>query len=423
MRRRRRSPSAARSARPSARLPRCGPGRHGACRCRAAAPPPPAGPAGTPAAATGLASTQVSTRCRSTVKRCTADADGRNRMPRHSGSQRSIRPHWSSSSHTGTRPGPAASRRTSSRRAWSGHGSGSSGWLAASRAAVLGASVRPFVAAAVAALSASQGSSRGWAACASTTSPSSDATPPPSRTRAGRRLVRGQARWVGAARTWSTRRHVSWARCAVRLPRSRTWNASASGLVPSRAATSGISSGCSRSPRRPATSCRVSRTSSSADRCASPARWGTSTSQVATSARSTAPSRRPPPDSLRSGTAACARSPARSTRWAQASFSSGSRARASRRQSPRTVERSAMLRSTSPATCRASSIPVAARRSRDAMSRIDTVSRTAWSSGTPSSHSGYQSASASFATRSPDSDGSCRSTTSMSLYGDSSPRP
>ena len=49
------------------------------------------------------------------------------------------------------------------------------------------------------------------------------------------------------------------------------------------------------------------------------------------------------------------------------------------------------------------------------MSRIEAVSRTEWSSGTPSSHSGYQSDSASAATVSLRSDGSCTSTTSMSL--------
>ena len=73
---------------------------------------------------------QVSTRCRSTVKRWITEACGSSRIRSHSGSTRSTAPVSSRVSQTARSPGPAASSRTNSWRAPSGHGSGRVGALA-----------------------------------------------------------------------------------------------------------------------------------------------------------------------------------------------------------------------------------------------------------------------------------------------------
>ena len=161
--------------------------------------------------------------------------------------------------------------------------------------------------------------------------------------------------------TSSTLRQASAARCARRRPMLRVSSSSSSGGRSRNRATSTMWSGSSFSNRRPDTSCRASRTSSRAERRPSVSACGTSTSHVATSARIITPSRSPPPDSLRSGTAEWASQPDRAMRASRDSRTSARRRRASRRQSVSTSERSASTSPASPATVRASSIPVAAR--------------------------------------------------------------
>ena len=157
----------------------------------------------------------------------------------------------------------------------------------------------------------------------------------------------------------------------IRRPTSRTCRCAdpASGR-PRPAASSGQVSGATRSVARPATAWSTSRTSSSASRLGSRSAWETSTSQVATSARSTVASRRPPTDSLRSGTDACASSPVRSPRRSTSSRSAGQLARARRGASARAgPARSRRVRDGSPARWRASRSPSATRGSSRAVSR------------------------------------------------------
>ena len=135
---------------------------------------------------------QVSTRCRSTVKRWITDACGSNRIRSHSGRIRSTAPVSSRVSQTARSPGPAASSRTNSWRAPSGHGSGSAGPSRTRRAVLVGESSTSRSAASAAARSSSSGSLAGSASAASTTSPAESATPGPSGSRRGLRTAAGE---------------------------------------------------------------------------------------------------------------------------------------------------------------------------------------------------------------------------------------
>ena len=142
--------------------------------------------------------------------------------------------------------------------------------------------------------------------------------------------------------TSSTLRQASAARCAKRRPMLRVSSSSSSGGRSRNRATSTMWSGSSFSQPAPGhTSCRASRTSSRAERRPSVSACGTSTSHVATRARIITPSRSPPPDSLRSGTAEWASQPDRAMRASRDSRTSARRRRVSRRQSVSTSERSA----------------------------------------------------------------------------------
>ncbi len=226
---------------------------------------------------------------------------------------------------------------------------------------------------------------------------------------------------LGSRSTASARRHASRARWVIRRARPRVcrWAAVPSGR-PSISAISGQYSGTTRSVARPATACSASRTSSRALRQRSRSWCGTSTSQLATSALSTFASRRPPSDSFRSGTEACASSPLRRLRVELISRISGSRVRASRRHWVSTAVRRRRVRLGSPARWRTSSMPVATRGSASACASTSSTVRTEWSTSAPESHSGYQT----WPAQSPvGTDASCTSTTSRSLYGASSWRP
>ena len=194
------------------------------------------------------------------------------------------------------------------RVALAGHGSGSSPRVSARWVAVFDPSGSPARAAAAAARRATSGSSRGSASRMTMTSSSSRPTPSASGATTGPDVVIVVGR---DSRTSSTRRHARAARWARRRPMLRVCSSSSSGSRPRNRAASTMWSGSSFSNRRPDTSCRASRTSSSADRRPSDSPCGTSTSHVATSARIITPSRSPPPDSLRSGTAECASQPDR----------------------------------------------------------------------------------------------------------------
>ena len=201
---------------------------------------------------------QVSTRCRSTVKRWITDACGSNRIRSHSGRIRSTAPVSSRVSQTARSPGPAASSRTNSWRAPSGHGSGSAEPSRTRRAVLVGESSTSRSAASAAARSNSSGSV-GSASASSTTSPAESATPGPSGSRRGRRTAAGED---GRRSTSSVRRHVSRERWAIRRPSTRRcrWTAAAS-ASPSPGASSAQTSGPIRSPARPETSCSTSRAS------------------------------------------------------------------------------------------------------------------------------------------------------------------
>ena len=361
---------------------------------------------------------QVSTTCRSTVKRWMAEACGSSRIRSHSGRIRASAPVSSRVSHTPSSPRPEASSRTSSCRASVGHGSGSGGDSRTSRAAVGGASRASCSAAAAQARSSSTGSSEGRARLSSTTSPADRATPVASGVSEGRRRPCTVA---GLDSTPSTRRQVSRERWVIRRPSSRTcFCAARASATPRRAARSGHISGAIRSVPRPASSCTTSRTSSRDCRVRSRSACGTSTSQVATSALSTVASRRPPSASLRSGTDRWASSPTSSWRERTRSRSAGSWARAWRRQCASIVVRSRRVRLGSPARCRRSSSPRATRRSPPAAAAISGKVRTEWSILLPESHSGYHTRPASSPGSTPSSE---TRTTSRSECGASSPRP
>ncbi len=360
---------------------------------------------------------QVSTRWRSTVKRCTTDACGSSRTRSHSGRIRSSAPVSSRVSQTPSRPGPAARSRTNRSRASTGHGSGNGGESRTSRAAVGGARTRSRSAASLAARRSSSGSSAGLAPRSRTTSSKEIATPGATVSSLGRRPPTE----LGCRCTASARRHASRERWVRRRARPRVWTCA---VVPSgrssRWAISSQYSGTTRSVARPATACRASRTSSRAIRHRSRSTWGTSTSQLATSALSTVASRSPPMDSLRSGTEACASSPVIRPRSETSSCSSPRRVRASRRHWLSTADRSRSVRLGSPARWRASSMPVATRRSAAAWSSTSSTVRTEWSTLAPESQRGYQI----WPAQSPSStSGSWTSTTSRSLKGASSWRP
>ena len=200
----------------------------------------------------------------------------------------------------------------------------------------------------------------------------------------------------------------TWA-CAVRASASSSRSASWSHI-----------SGTTRSVARPPISCTRSRTSSRARRDFSRSTAGTSTSQVATIALITTASRSPPYISFRSGTEACASSPARRCRSTLIVLSSGSRARACLRQCASIVVRSRSTSPRSPARCRMSSSPRATRRSPVEDESISENDRTEWSSLGAVSQSGYQTCSA---TDPGETASSCTRTTSQSEKGASSPRP
>ncbi len=159
----------------------------------------------------------VSTRCRSTVHRCTALRCGRQRTRSQSGSRRVTRSSASSASQTGIAFSPAPSSVISCSRASSGHGTGSGLVSAARRRTVLSDNGRPACAAAAAARSGSAGSWPGRAGAASTASPSISTTPSAS----GRRSIgpraapvpkpnlRRPARVLRARSTRSTSRQVT----------------------------------------------------------------------------------------------------------------------------------------------------------------------------------------------------------------------
>ena len=210
----------------------------------------------------------------------------------------------------------------------------------------------------------------------------------------------------------------------MRRPRRRTtcWASSAS-LTPSPGASDPHSSGVSRSVPRPAASWSRSLRSSRRARQRSRSTWGTSTSQVATSALRIVASRSPPADSLRSGTETWASSPFFRTRSLTASRSWGRLRRASRRHPESTSARSRSVVAVSPARCRASSSPRATRTSARAAAVTSARARTEWSSGRPLSHSGYQTWPATSATTFSGTCSSWTSTTSRSEKGASSSRP
>ena len=126
-----------------------------------------------------------SSRCRSTVNRCTGLRCALIRTLSHSGISRTMSPARSSASNTGTARSPVPSRATSSLRASSGHGSGSGAHSVTRRSIANGANGRPCSAAARAARRTSTGSAHGSAARASTTSPPWLTTPRASGWRSG----------------------------------------------------------------------------------------------------------------------------------------------------------------------------------------------------------------------------------------------
>ena len=256
------------------------------------------------------ASMQVSTRCRSTVKRCTDRGVRQQPDPlplRQDPVQRAglveglpdaeqARARPRAAGRTGRAPRPATGRR-------------SGGPSRASRAAVAGASTRSRSAASAAARSSSSGSC-GRAARRGRGRPPRRRSRRPGRPVSSRGPARGRS-GSGWRSTASTRRQASRERWVIRrrqsagVPLGGGRRRAGRAARRSRPSTPGDPVG---GPARPP-SCSASRTSSSASRQRSRSACGTSTSQVATSALSTVASRRPPSDSLRSGTEACASSP------------------------------------------------------------------------------------------------------------------
>ena len=244
-----------------------------------------------------VASTQVCTRWRSTVCRCTAVRCGRLRTPAHSGNQVVARPAWSRVSQTPTSGSPAPSSRTSASVACVGHGVGSGTDVLARCDAVTGDSGSPCTAAAAAARTAMVGSLTGAAADESTTSPSCS-TRPGSSGRSRGFCRRSPRRRVVAPRA---RRSVRSRLCeTVRAAEATLVSSASASGTPSATATASCSASSSRSPARPVTACRASRTSSRVVVALSISPCGESASQLATSACRTTTSRRPPRASLRS---------------------------------------------------------------------------------------------------------------------------
>jgi hypothetical protein len=171
---------------------------------------------------------------------------------------------------------------------------------------------------------------------------------------------------------------------------------------------------------RPESRCSSVRTSSSSARAATTSGPGRSTSWAVARASSSCTSRRPPWPFFRSGSMRWATSPLRRQRSVVVSTISSKRLRIPARQAARTASRTLAVSVASPATCRSSSSPSAARRSVAAICTACPGVRTEWSSPIPASQSGYQSFSASASTSVRPS---CRSTRSRSDQGHSSRRP
>ena len=121
-RRRRPAGRAGRRCRRRSARRRCCGRRAGPCRRRAAAPQRTAGRGGRRRGRRFAACRAVSTRCRSTVNRCTGLCCGRLRTRAHSGSQLTTRPYRSQASQIEISAGPLPSSVSSASRAGAGHG-------------------------------------------------------------------------------------------------------------------------------------------------------------------------------------------------------------------------------------------------------------------------------------------------------------
>ena len=365
------------------------------------------------------ASMQVSTRCRSTVKRCTTDACGSSRTRSHSGRIRSRAPVSSRVSHTPSRPGPAASSRTKRSRASTGHGSGSGRRVTRQpgrrRSAPAPGRARPPRRPRG---GAAAGPRPAFAPRSSTTSSKESGDP-------GRDRLEPRSAAAGGTGPPLDRLRASPGQAGqVREPARETTGVDLGGVGVGQAEDRGdLVPVLRHHPVRGAPGHGVQGVADVEQR--DPAALEVAVGYVDQPAghqRLEHRARRAarPTDSLRSGTEACASSPVIRPRSETSSRSSPRRVRASRRHWFRTAERSRSVRLGSPARWRASSIPLATRRSAADCSSTSSTVRTEWSMFAPESHSGYQI----WPAQSPIStSGSWTSTTSRSLNGASSCRP